>query len=177
MDFLLFHVKHCSQGNRFSASGKRGFHPCFCLPACCNCPVALSELATLTLMIQLCLNLKILKHAIAAGKTDCKIEFAPQMWATRPHLASIFEKLLDQKTFQLPAAWDWKPHFQEYHLNPVRQNRFAVCLCAVRRCCVVRIAYESFLDCSLQEFLMFLEWRTAFAYFFQILNSSNQYLC
>ena len=27
-------------------SGKRGFHPCFCLPACCNCPVALSEFAT-----------------------------------------------------------------------------------------------------------------------------------
>ena len=25
--------------------------------------------------------------------------FAPQMWATLPHLASIFEKLLDQKTF------------------------------------------------------------------------------
>ncbi len=25
--------------------------------------------------------------------------FASQMWATRPHLASIFEKLLDQKTF------------------------------------------------------------------------------
>ena len=33
-------------GNRFSASGKRGFHPCFCLPACCNCPVALSEFVT-----------------------------------------------------------------------------------------------------------------------------------
>ena len=32
------------------------------------------------------------------------VSFAPQMWATRPHLASIFEKLLDQKTFQLPAA-------------------------------------------------------------------------
>jgi len=28
------------------------------------------------------------------------------MWATRPHLASIFEKLLDQKTFYLPAACD-----------------------------------------------------------------------
>jgi len=25
--------------------------------------------------------------------------FAPQMWAARPHLASIFEKLLEQKTF------------------------------------------------------------------------------
>ena len=26
------------------------------------------------------------------------------MWAARPHLANIFEKLLDQKTFRLPAA-------------------------------------------------------------------------
>ena len=46
-------------------------------------------------------------------------------------------------------------------MRTVRQNRFAVCLCAVRRCCVVRIAYESFLDYNLQEFFMFLEWRTA----------------
>ena len=30
--------------------------------------------------------------------------FAPQMWAARPHLGSIFEKLLHRKTFQLPAA-------------------------------------------------------------------------
>ena len=32
---------------------------------------------------------------------------------------------------------------------------------AVRRGCVVRIAYESFLDCSLLEVFLFLEWRTA----------------
>ena len=44
------------------------------------------------------------KNAIAAGKQSCKIQFASQMWAARPHLASIFEKLLDQKTFCLPAA-------------------------------------------------------------------------
>jgi len=44
-------------------------------------------------------NWQVPKNAIAAGKTDCKIEFAPQMWAARPHLASIFKKLLDQKTF------------------------------------------------------------------------------
>ena len=31
--------------------------------------------------------------------------------------------------------------------------------------CVIRIAYECFLDCSLQEFFMFPEWRTAFVYF------------
>ncbi|MCI7423413.1 MAG: hypothetical protein MSA57_09385, partial [Ruminococcus sp.] len=63
------------------------------------CPVALSEFAALILIIQLCLNLTASKNAIAAGKTDCKIKFASQMWATRPHLASIFKKLLDQKTF------------------------------------------------------------------------------
>jgi len=50
-------------------------------------------------MIQLCLNWTVFKNAIAAGKTDCKIEFASQMWATRPHLGSIFEKLLHRKTF------------------------------------------------------------------------------
>jgi len=44
------------------------------------------------------------KSAIAAGKTNCKIKFASQMWATRPHLGSIFEKLLHRKTFYLPAA-------------------------------------------------------------------------
>ena len=49
-------------------------------------------------------NLTVSKNAIAAGKTDCKIEFASQTWAARPHLGSIFEKLLHRKTFQLPAA-------------------------------------------------------------------------
>ena len=38
------------------------------------------------------------------GKQIPKIEFASQTWAARPHLGSIFEKLLHQKTFQLPAA-------------------------------------------------------------------------
>ena len=37
---------------------------------------------------------------------------------------------------------------------------------AVRRGCVVRIAYESFLDYSLLEVSLFLEWRTAFLCFF-----------
>ena len=49
-------------------------------------------------------NLTVSKNAIAAGKTDCKIAFASQTWATRPHLGSIFVKLLHRKTFQLPAA-------------------------------------------------------------------------
>ena len=44
------------------------------------------------------------KNAIAAGKQSCKIQFASQMWAARPHLGSIFEKLLHRKTFCLSAA-------------------------------------------------------------------------
>ena len=51
---LLFHVKHCSSGRRSFASGKRGFHSCFCLPACCNCPVALSEFVTYFIKIINC---------------------------------------------------------------------------------------------------------------------------
>ena len=41
--------------------------------------------------------------------------FAPQMWAARPHLANIFEKLLDQKTFYSPAA---------RCLQPIQKNIF-----------------------------------------------------
>ena len=55
-------------------------------------------------MRQRYLHWTISKHAIAAGNPDFKIIFASQMWAARPHLASIFEKLLEQKTFCLPAA-------------------------------------------------------------------------
>jgi len=58
----------------------------------------------LILIIQLCLNWKASKNAIAAGLTILKIKFASQMWATRPRLGSIFVKLLHQKTLYLPAA-------------------------------------------------------------------------
>ena len=60
-----------------------------CLVRICNLFLTNHKIADLTVS----------KNAIAAGKTDCKIEFAPQMWATRSHLGSIFEKLLHQKTF------------------------------------------------------------------------------
>jgi len=49
------------------------------------------------------------KNAIAAGKPNLKNKFASQMWATRPHLGSIFVKLLHRKTFILPAAHHSKP--------------------------------------------------------------------
>ena len=69
----LFHMKqskNCYQRNRSFASGKRGFHPCFCLPACCNCPVALLESTTLIFMMQLCLNWTVSKNAIGIPRVS-----------------------------------------------------------------------------------------------------------
>ena len=57
------------------------------------------------------------KNAIAAGKTDCKIQFASQMWATRPHLGSIFVKLLHRKTFQ-SACGGKSFSFAHLHIFP-----------------------------------------------------------
>ena len=39
------------------------------------------------------------KTCNCSRKSLLRIQFAPQMWAARPHLANIFKKLLDQKTF------------------------------------------------------------------------------
>ena len=52
-------------------------------------------------------------------KQISKIKFASQMWAARPHLASIFEKLLDQKTFYLPAACPCKNYSVLYDFHTV----------------------------------------------------------
>ena len=41
------------------------------------------------------------------------VSFAPQKWATRPHLGSIFEKLLHRKTFRfVPARFVARPQFR-----------------------------------------------------------------
>ena len=46
----------------------------------------------------------------------CAVSFATQMWATRPHLGSIFEKLLHRKTFQfVPAQSVTRPQFRLWH--------------------------------------------------------------
>ena len=44
------------------------------------------------------------KKCNCSRKNLLQTQFASQMWAARPHLGSIFEKLLHRKTFQLPAA-------------------------------------------------------------------------
>ena len=43
-----------------------------------------------------------------------QFRFAPQMWAARPHLGSIFKKLLHRKTFWLPAARCLQPRLSYF---------------------------------------------------------------
>ena len=50
-----------------------------------------------------------------------QIQFASQMWATRPHLANIFEKLLDQKTFQFACGSGLETILLKKTVFPVRQ--------------------------------------------------------
>ena len=44
------------------------------------------------------------KKCNCSRKNKLQIQFASQMWATRPHLGSIFEKLLHRKTFQFACG-------------------------------------------------------------------------
>jgi hypothetical protein len=78
----------------------------------------LLEFTTLILIIQLYLNLTVSKYAIAAEKPVCKIQFAPQMWATRPHLGSIFKKLLHRKTFYFACGSYLTTHLEKIFQEP-----------------------------------------------------------
>ena len=51
-----------------------------------------------------------------------QFRFASQMWATRPHLANIFEKLLDQKTFQFACGSGLETILLKKTVFPVRQK-------------------------------------------------------
>ena len=88
---------------------QKGVPPLLLPASMLQLPRCLVRICNLFLTNHKIANLTVSKNAIAAGKTDCKIEFASQMWATRPHLGSIFEKLLHRKTFYLPAARSQQP--------------------------------------------------------------------
>ena len=78
---------------------QKGVPPLLLPASMLQLPRCLTRICNLFQKEQLIANWQVSKSAIAAGKTDYKIQFAPQMWATRPHLGSIFEKLLHRKTF------------------------------------------------------------------------------
>ena len=98
---------------------QKGVPPLLLPASVLQLPRCLVRICNLFLTNHKIANLTVSKNAIAAGKTDCKIEFASQMWATRPHLGSIFEKLLHRKTFLLPAARFLQPTCSKLFLPPL----------------------------------------------------------
>ena len=51
-----------------------------------------------------------------------KIQFASQMWAARPHLGSIFEKLLHRKTFQFACGSSFEAMLSEKTIATGKPN-------------------------------------------------------
>ena len=101
----------CILGKTICNIRQKGVPPLLLPASVLQLPRCLVRICNLFLTNHKIADLTVSKNAIAAGKTDCKIEFAPQMWATRPHLGSIFEKLLHRKTFCLPASRILQPNF------------------------------------------------------------------
>ena len=81
--------------------GKAGAHPQLAL-GIAIAPETLSHIYNLSILKAIAI-LPIFSQIFVAFHCTVLL-FAPQMWAARPHLGSIFEKLLHRKTFQLPAA-------------------------------------------------------------------------
>ena len=91
-------------GKTISPVRQKGVPPLL-LPACMlQLPRCLVRICNLFHKNNQIANGTVFINAIAAGITILKNKFASQMWAARPHLGSIFEKLLHQKTFQFACG-------------------------------------------------------------------------
>ena len=104
-----------SQKNRSFPSGKRGFYPCFCLPACCNCPVALSEFVTCFIKIINC-ELVSFKKCNCIRKTCCKSNLLRKC-GLLAHTSPTFLKNCWIKKLLVACGLS-----QENHLHTVRQG-------------------------------------------------------
>ena len=67
-----------------------------------------------------------------------QIQFASQTWAARPHLGSIFEKLLHRKTFQLPAARILHPLSPKIPSSPIIPTFFVKYLTNIPESSIIR---------------------------------------
>ena len=145
--------------NDFQRPAKGG-HPCFCLPACCNCPVALSEFVTcFRKTIKLRIG-KFQKVQLQQGKQIAKYNLLRKCGLLAHTSAAFLKNCCTEKLFISPVACPRK-------ISCIRFGKIALLFACVLFASgyVVRICYESFLESSFSEFFMLLERRTAFAYF------------
>ena len=91
--------------NNFQRPAKGGSTPAF---ACQRAAIAPLPCPNLQLGFIKAANSELasFKKCNCNRKNRLQNQFASQMWATRPHLGSIFEKLLHRKTFYLPAVYN-----------------------------------------------------------------------
>ena len=116
-EILLYRKSLLLEKTIFSVRQK-GVPPLLLPASVLQLPRCLVRICNLFLTNHKIADLTVSKNAIAAGKTDCKIEFAPQMWATRPHLGSIFEKLLHRKTFYFACGSYLTTHLEKIFQEP-----------------------------------------------------------
>ena len=115
--------------NGLQRPAKGGFHPCFCLPACCNCPVALSEFTALILMIQLCLNLTASKNAIAAGKTCYKNNLLRKRGLLAHTSAAFLKNCCTEKRFICASHKPFTLLFPYRYAIMKQISERSICLC------------------------------------------------
>ena len=89
--------------NDFQRPAKGGSTPAF---ACQRAAIAPLPCPNLQLVSQRQSNCELAssKKCNCSRENILQVLFASQTWAARPHLGSIFEKLLHRKTFWLPTA-------------------------------------------------------------------------
>ena len=97
----VFHVKHGSWETTRIRFGKAGAHPQLAWES--QLPLKPCSIISTFCFEGNCDSSSSLFDFCYSSQT---VLFAPQMWAARPHLGSIFEKLLHRKTFYLPAVYN-----------------------------------------------------------------------
>jgi len=122
LDAIGFPKKNLLFGKTVFRIRQKGVPPLLLPTSVLQLPRCLVRICNLFHKEQPIVKWTVSKNAIAAGKTSCKFntnEFASQTWATRPHLGSIFKKLLHRKIFQLPAAHLCKNYSVLYDFHTV----------------------------------------------------------
>ena len=145
----LFHMKQCKnsfQGNRFLASGKRGFYPCFCLPACSNCPVALFEFATcFTKAIQLRIG-KFQKMQLQQEKQVAISNLLRKCGLLAHTSAAFLKNCCTEKLFNCLRLVAWKRCFQGNRFSSSSKRGFHPCFC-LPACSNCPVALSEFATC------------------------------
>ena len=123
----------------------KGGHPCFCLPACCNCPVALLEFVTcFRKIIKLRIG-KFQKVQLQQGKQITKYNLLRKCGLLAHTSAAFLKNCCTEKLFISPAAYPRKTSCIRFGKIA---SLFACVLfaggCVVRNCFCIFLRFQFF---------------------------------